>query len=265
MTQTARRRNVAKLLARLNPKGMALQPSPGNSRAEPLETALDIAGALGAASAAGPGPHLAVLVLCLRWWPGVFEGPAKTVGYRTIHHQPKRHAKIDDKKRECFLRGCCERIPIEGPTETPAFARVVSLLARRLDLAVRARSNLPPELEDRIGLVLLDRWARAVIAEYRQPNHCQTCTPWGRAGEVPHPITENGKIVRVDWSTCPTCAGAAVLAWSVKRRARALKIGEHPFRNHLATHHDGALSLLRELEWRGARRLIRHLGFPDER
>jgi hypothetical protein len=294
-----RRRNVAKLLARLNPKSLSLNDA--GLGGIPVETALDIAGALGFAGQLGPGPYLAVLVLCIRWWPGLFEGPTKTVGYRLVHHNPKWHERLE-APLDVFLGGCCERIPIEAPSEAPAFGTIVSLLTTRLrghaytaldraDLewrvkiaeAAKAASCGDPKaikaatlaekraLAD-IGVLnrmlwdeTLGDWARAVIHEYRHPNHCQTCTPWaghGHIGEVPKPVLgEGGKIVRVEWTTCETCYGGGVLAWSSKRRAKALGIGEHPFRNYLKTPHDGALALLRELEWRGARLVLRHLGF----
>jgi hypothetical protein len=262
MTQP-RRRNVAKLLARLNPKGMNLAPSAGNSRGGvPEETALDIAGALGYVSAQGPGPRLAAVVLCLRWWPGLIEGPAKVVGYREIR-------QTDLVRGEKRVR--IEKLSLEGPTETAAFRFVAALLASRLGRSVerhhRMRTERPRLTQfdaETMARVLapgfLAAWARAVIHEYRHPNHCQTCTPWGRAGEVPRPVYDNGKAKKVDWRTCDVCLGAGVLAWSAKRRAKMLRIGEHPWRNLLNPIHEGALSLLRELEWRGARALVRRLG-----
>lgn len=263
MTQPRRRRNVAKLLARLNPKGMNLAPSAGNSRGGiPEETALDVAGALGYASSRGAGPRLAAVVLCLRWWPGLIEGPLRVVGYREI----RQTDVVAGAKRVRV-----EMLSVEAPAETSAFRFVASLLATRLGRSVlrhqRLRADRPrleqidAELAARVlARDFLDAWARAVIHEYRHPNHCQTCTPWGRAGEVPRPVSENGKVVRVEWRTCEVCLGAGVLAWSSKRRAKLLRIGEHPWRNLLNPIHEGALSLLRELEWRGARALVRRLG-----
>lgn len=290
MNQPRRRRNVAKLLARLNPKGMPAEPSPGHGTSMPLETAIDIAGALGAAGQGGAGPRLAVLALCLRWWPGMFEGPSRPVAYRLVHHNPKWHKLLDLPKTE-FTSACCERIPIEVPAETQAFRIVASLLEHRMrrhvmHLQARAQTTIADELAKAAAvmtiahvaairdLATLDRasspeflgdWSRVVIHEYRHPNHCPTCTPWGKAGEVPRTVEENGKVVRVEWRTCEICLGAAVLAWGSKRRAKALRIGEHPFRNLLSPIHEGALSLLRELEWRGARLLVKRLGLADER
>lgn len=262
MTQR-RRRNVAKLLARLNPKGMNLAPSAGNTRGGvPDETALDIAGALGYASQKGPGPRLAAIVLCLRWWPGLIEGPVTVVGYREI-----RQTDIFRGKKRVRI----ERLSVEAASETDALRMVADVIATRLSARVRRvqemRAQFPRLEQVPADLVaratapdFLRAWSRAVIHEYRHPNHCQTCTPWGRAGEVPRTVEEGGKVVRVEWRTCDTCAGAGVLAWSSKRRAKLLHIGEHPWRNHLNVVHEGALSLLRELEWRGARALVRRLG-----
>lgn len=329
MTDTRRRRNVAKLLARLHPKGMPLQPSPGNTKGgAPDETSLDIAGALGYVSQLGAGPALAAIALCLRWWPGLIEGPMKVVGHREHRQETTRAAILQARDvvkspdrwnsrmrnaatREVVTEARVERIPIEAPTETEAFRVIASLLERRLaehtarlvhavgvavamlELGVQreeeaariaaeqgthepaarallaARAALRDAQRDqRILTTKVDTpgfratWARAVIHEYRNPNHCPSCTTWGwgRVGEVPHPVVEEGKTVRVEWRTCETCAGGGVTAWSVRRRAKALTINEHLWREYLNRIHDGGLALLRELEWRGALLLVRRLG-----
>jgi hypothetical protein len=282
------RRNIRKLLARLNPKGMSLQP--GAYGGIPNETALDIAAAAGMAGQVGDPQKLAVLTLCLRWWPGMFEAPMTEVGYRTIHHR-RQHVGIDGTVLKWTER---EKIAVEAPAELPAFQRMASLVATCIERRVhRDRDNFelnlidqlkaemhhqprPPlrrlharpvedALADRIHASsdFLKRWARAVIHEYRNPNHCQACQMWGRVGEVPKAIMEMGKIVKIDWLTCETCLGQGVLPWSAHRRAQALVIGVHPFRAFLAAHHDGALSLLRTLEDRGAELLLKRLGPSD--
>jgi hypothetical protein len=73
-------------------------------------------------------------------------------------------------------------------------------------------------------------------------------------------VEQGGKVVRVEWQTCETCAGGGTLAWSTKRRAKALHINEHIWREYLNPVHGGALALLRELEWRAATALVRRLG-----
>lgn len=291
MSGGTRRRNVAKLLARLNPKSMAMQPGSGGSggTAIPFETAIDIAGGLGAAAWGGysDAKRLAVLVLCLRWWPGLFNGPAKVVDHRVITH--RREARRGGVVSAVVYQ---ERIPVEAPAETPAFRSVASLLTTCIQRSIRrdrvraaqqisddvwahlCRRRPPPHadrarlhgapladaLAERVtGHAFVDAWARLVIEEYRRPHICQTCTPWGRAGEVPR-FEGEGKGVQLAWDTCPVCLGGGVMAWGSKRRARALGIGEHAFRDYLKPHHDGALALLRELEGRGARLLLRRLG-----
>lgn len=261
-------RNLAKQMARLNPKSQSLMGSRGGM---PDITPEDVAGALGIAASKGPGPHLAVLVVALRWWPGLVEGPRKTVGHTKITHREKgRNAQ---GKRITWTWE--EQIPIEAPTETPAFKLVASILAAKLRSRVyrhylpesspRTRGDVKLRLPDPLfARIVHDEWftqdwARVVIAEYRHPNHCPTCTPWGRAGQVPLPIEREGKIVEVRWDTCPKCAGAGSLGWGRDRRAKAIGMRGIEFASHLAIHHEGALALLRELEWRGVRRIKRRL------
>lgn len=287
-----RSRNVRKLLSRLNPKAQGFH---GGCGGIPVETAIDIAGAVGMAAGGYDPQRLAVLVLCLRWWPGMFEGPRVAIGHRIVHHDPKLHDHdaFKDKKRKLFLTGCCERIPIEGPSETAAFRRLADLVAaclrRRILLdfhaqdeaviaEIRARLHgepiprrrrpygrpLPDTLMGRVcTTAFLQDWSRVVIAEFRKPNPCPTCQPYGRIGEVARAKYEDGILVKFEWTQCEACWGSGVTAWSSHRRAAALHIGNHPFRDFLKVHHDGALALLRTLEDRGARALLKRLS--DER
>lgn len=277
-----RHRNVRKLMARLNPKVMGFRPGMGGT---PLETAIDVAAAAGMAGHSSAPHQLAVLALCLRWWPGMFEGPNQVVGYRTVTHKETRTV-LGEK----LVHKWQERIAIEAPGETAAFQRIVSLLVtcigRRIlrdhelhhahldaclvaQYAGTAAPRKPrlhghpltePQLEKYLNPTFLHEWARAVIAEYRHPNHCQACQTWGRLGEVPRFAKEHGQIVGVRWEVCETCIGQGVLAWSAHRRAKELGIGVHPFRQLLAPHHNGALALLRTLEDRGAAALLHRLG-----
>lgn len=262
----SRPRNVAKLMARLNPRSMPLEPTVGRSTRGPELTAIDIAGALGAAAAGDHRKRLAVDVLCLRWWPARVEGPPRTVGYRTVHTDPARHradrgdGKPVDPGQKQFLDGCCHRLPIEQPAETPAMLAIIALLERRLRL--RVERAVPEDVRPKVlAADFLARWARAVIDEYRRPHHCQNCKAYGRPGEIPVPVEEGGKIVRFEWKLCEACDGAGVMPWGKHRRAKALRIREGTFRDaELNEVHDGALALLRELEHRGAVLLVRRLG-----
>lgn len=249
-----KRRNLAKAMARLHPKAAPLQSSGG----APDETPLDIAGAIGMACSSSPGKRLAVAVLALRWWPGLHEGVAVTVARKKIHHHESRVGRTTVKAWE-------EKVAVERPSATEARRAVNRILADRLGARIRAivgratpelarNMGFTPDLQRRVLCPLfLARWADTVIAEFQHPNHCQTCTPWGRAGEVPAMVEEGGKVVSVEWRTCDACAGAGVAPWSSKRRARGLRISEHTMRNSLKPLHEGALALLRELEYRGAR------------
>lgn len=257
---TSKHRNLAKQMAKLHPKSLNLH---GASGGIPDITSEDVAGALGLACSCGPGPRLAVLVVALRWWPGLMDGVQKTVGHMEIIHRDKgRGAKWT------------ERIPVEAPAESPSFQFLANIIATRLhgrfiryvrpESAARARGDIRPRMPDPIYARLTSKatssaWARVVIAEYRQPNHCTVCTPWGRAGQVPVPVEERGRVVEIRWDTCLNCAGAGALSWGSGRRAKALGIRRADFANHMADTHEDALTMLRELEWRGVRYIKRRL------
>jgi len=286
-----RRRNVAKLLARLHPKGISEPFAGGRSTAPERETALDIAGALGAASQAGPAQRLAIHVLCLRWWPGLFEGPSRVVGYRSVvPTAPPTTPRSIRRATPCATAPALTRVPVEQPAETAAFRALADLIGSRLAIRIqRDRAAQDAELirhlaawvhggplpntsaaqamageslhDDLAARVLAPafraNWARAVIEEYRNPNHCPSCHGYGERLQL---TTVAGSRARVDVASCDHCIGQGVMPWSKKRRAQRLVIGEHPFRQFLNAYHEGALALLRELEHRGAVLLLRHLG-----
>ncbi|WP_394539879.1 hypothetical protein PRJ39_04570 [Lysobacter enzymogenes] len=287
-----RRRNVAKLLARLHPKGITEPFAGGRSTAPERETALDIAGALGAAGQAGPAQRLAIHVLCLRWWPGLFEGPSRVVGYRSVAPTapPPSMSRSMRCVAPCTPKPALARVPVERPAETAAFRALADLIGSRLAIRIErdraaqdadlirhlaawvhgdARPNtsaakgvadecLHDDLAARVlAPTFLASWARAVIAEYRNPNHCPSCHGYGERLQL---TAVAGSRARVDVASCDHCIGQGVMPWSKKRRAQQLVIGEHPFRQYLNAYHEGALALLRELEHRGAILLLRHLG-----
>jgi hypothetical protein len=248
-------------MARLNPKSIPMQ---GGSRGIPDITPEDVAGAIGMACAQGPGPSLAVLVVALRWWPGLIEGTVMTVGHRTIVHD----VRVKDRRGKTIRRTITEKIPIEAPAESPSFQLVANIVAKKLhgrfakhfrpESTPRERGDIKPRLPDRLYAKLTDpataaAWARVVIAEFRHPRHCTTCTPWGRAGQIPVPVEEHGKVIDVRWGTCPDCAGAGAMSWGSARRAKSLGIRRQDFSDYMADTHEVALALLRELEWRGIR------------
>lgn len=289
--QPFRRRNVAKMLARLHPKGITEPFNGARSTAPQRETAMDIAGALGAAGQAGPAQRLAVHVLCLRWWPGLFEGPARVVGHRTVSlTRPSGSSRRATRHVPPDQPAPTERIPVERPAETLVFQRLADLVGARLGSRIRrdrlrqdeeliqllsawvhggpaspvsearygARECLDDALAERVlAPAFLGSWSRAVIEEYRHPNHCVSCHGFGDCLQL---TGLGGSCARADVVRCEQCIGQGVVPWSKKRRARQLSIGEHPYRNYLNAHHEGALALLRELEHRGAVLLLRHLG-----
>lgn len=247
MTPAPRRRNAGKLLARLNPRSMSLNFGGPRGSGAPELTALDIAGALGAAGSRGPGHRLAVDVLCLRWWPSRVEGPAVVVGHKEV----RRPIKAEPGFR-------IERMPIERRTETPAFLAIAGVVAR--SLGHRAR-RIEGATGKKVGQrAFQERWARAVIEEYRSPRICENCASTGRPGECPVPAYQGDRIIRFDWVLCEACDGSGVLGWAKYRRANRVGIREATFREELNGIHEGALALLRELEHRGAVMFVRRLG-----
>lgn len=248
----SRQYNAAKLMARLNPKSMPLEFTGARGTGTPELTAVDIAGALGAASAGNASHRLAVDVLCLRWWPARVDGPMRVVGHKPV----KRRGPDKDGEPQFYI----EQMPVERPSETMAFIAIARLIERRLAHRVRTMPSIDEGLRTR-ALVpwFLARWSRAVIHEYRHPHHCQSCKSFGRPGEVPRPTEEGGKIVRFDWILCETCKGQGVVSWGKHRRAKALTMREATFRD-INDIQEGALALLRELEHRGAVLFVRRLG-----
>lgn len=287
-----RRRNVAKMLARLHPKGIAEPFNGARSTAPQRETAMDIAGALGAAGQAGPAQRLAVHVLCLRWWPGLFEGPTRVAGHRTVPVSAPLWSSAP-MRTSSDPQAPTERVPIERPAETMAFRKLADLIGSRIETQIRrdrtrqddelvqrlsawvhgrAAPQLPDErtgareclddalIERVLTPAFLGHWSRAVIEEFRYPNHCASCRGFGDCLQL---TGLGGSRARADVVSCEHCIGQGVVSWSKKRRARQLSISEHPFRNYLNPHHESALALLRELEHRGAVLLLRHLGTDD--
>lgn len=234
--------NVGKLMARLNPKSMPLQFTGARGSAPPELSPIDIAGAMGAAGGS-PVNRLAVEVCCLRWWPARFDGPTRVIGTRPVVHTNPGGKPYT------------EHISIEAPSETPAFARIASVVERFLSASA---ANLPPAVLSRPGL--MPAWARAVIAEYRQPHHCHDCQHFGQPGQLPK-LTYTGKrITGVEWLLCAACSGSGLLAWGSERRAKAVRIRRQTFIDSgMGQVQDDALRLLRELESRGARRIAKNL------
>lgn len=254
-------KNLPKMMARLNPKGLNLT---GGSGGAPEFTPEDVAAALGWAAAQGPGPKLAVTVVELRLWPGAHEGAKVTVGHRTLTHYGERiKGGVLKGKRSKWV----EKIPVEAPTETASFQFVANVLANGLRMGIqrlyrpqsqpRARGDVLLRMPDSLFMrivgsgELLGKWSRAVIEEYRRPHHCTNCTNHGKAGSVPKLVEERGKIVGVKWDTCPRCDGRGTTDWGSGRRAACIEVRRADFANYLSPHHNDALTLLRELDQRG--------------
>lgn len=236
-------RNVRKVMSRLSPSSMPLIVSGSRGTGEPELTAIDIAHALAAANG-DRRRRLAIDVLCLRWWPARMEGPMIVVGHR------KEVRTCPAGKSTTIL------LPVERPAETPPFVALASLVGRSLSDHAGHRIKDEKTAVKVLEPAFVERWARVVIDEYRNPNVCAVCRHHGRPGEVPKAVTDGEKVVRFEWSLCEDCGGTGAVPWGKFRRAKGVKIAEHTFRQHLNESHDGALSLLRELE----RRAVRYVG-----
>lgn len=241
------RRNVRKVMARLNPSSMPLVVSGSRGTGQPELTGIDIAAALAAAN----GDHrrrLAIDVLCLRWWPARMEGPPVVVGHR------EERRPLGGGKHEVI------RLPIERPAETEPFVALASLVARRLSMHARQSIADDGVAAQVLAESFLHRWSRAVIEEFRNPNVCASCRHHGRPGELAKPVSEGGRVVRFEWVLCDECGGTGTVPWSKDRRAKAVKVRKATFREVLNDSHDGAILLLQELERRGERYVAHHFG-----
>lgn len=231
-TATPRRhRNVAKLLARLGPRAPNLVPRKGGRHVErwEIEDGSAIAAALGMIAARGPGLAMAVMVLCLRWWPDSMLGP------ETIR---RRDARLSQAVR---------------PAMMAVHSCVDEWLRRKIPVG-----TMPPKIQRQVrDLMEQGLPAALVLDEYVTPNHCPRCHGYG---EILRQVDEKGRPVAPAIVACPRCIGQGLIARSVTRRAKALKIRTTTFHRYMQPAHESALGMLRHMEYRAASALVRTLG-----
>lgn len=130
--------------------------------------------------------------------------------------------------------------------------------------AGRERIAASPEAEAALGARLAhaafwEALARAVLAEYAQPNPCQVCKGRGQQLRLIDDAGAPGK-VRAELATCEACVGHGTTAWSYKRRAKEVRVRAEFYRLWVNTIHERELGLLRTLERDALRRFSARLG-----
>lgn len=300
---TARHRNVAKLMARLQTRSPNLVPrkgSGGHREVWDIEDGLTVAQGLGNVASKSPGMSLAVTVLCLRWWPEYVLGPEvvrsiaappdgktpqQVLGYgmrpdsggnrctlyghrelpesvqvvsvalKTGYGKRERPQLGSDKKPVMVQR------TVEHTARRQTYRPAMLPLARTVNLALQRKlvwSAMPEKVAKRVlsalegGLL-----TQSLLHEYVFPNHCVRCHGYG---EILRTRNEDGTPCPAAIVPCPVCIGQGVMARGVSRRARDLEMRTSNYHAHVQPAYDAVLGLLRHLEGRAARALVRVLG-----
>lgn len=262
--------SAAKLLARLAPKSMPRMPGQGGV---PALTPQDIAAALGFAARGSVHDRLAVEVLCLRHWPEAFEGPqARKVAAdstpmtgspttATARERVSRKRPSHESTAARRVEACRQGVqPIEHHRKRRLVA-LVAARARRQALGCMAAS---PEAAAALGArsaqtAFWEAVARAILAEYAQPNPCQICKGRGQLLRLKADPESRGKVC-AELCACEGCHGGGTAAWSYKRRAKAVGVRAEFYRLWVNAMHERELSLLRELERHALQRFSARLG-----
>lgn len=305
MTQTSdqrapyRRRNVGKLLTRLQPKSLPLMPRKGSSGyREPwdIEDGVTIAGALGAVAARGPGPAFAVTVLCLRWWPDYVLGPEVV----HVHSQPTESATPAPRGKgprkvgsKVGARSLLQDVPLKlgyGRSERLVREKVEAgekgkgkpVMVKRAVESVSRHLTFRPALQPLLhfanrGFEKHIRWEtvpesaaqalRAALAEGRMVAtlldeyvNPNFCPTCHGYGQVLAQRDADGRHAANPIAECPDCIGSGHQPWGVARRAKSIGIRLETFHKHGAGAYAAVLGLFRGLEGRAARALVRALG-----
>lgn len=261
---------AARLLARLAPKSMPRMPGQGGI---PSLTPQDIAAALGLAARGSLRDRIAVDVLCLRHWPEAFEGPqvrnlaAEAAPAADAASEPKARGRVS-RKRETPAQAAAKRVEDcrrgVHALEHARKRRLVAMVAARACRQARERIAASSEAEAALGArvaqaAFWEALARAVLAEYAQPNPCQVCKGRGQQLRLIDDTEAPGK-VRAELATCEACVGHGTTAWSYKRRAKEVRVRAEFYRLWVNTIHERELGLLRTLERDALRRFSARLG-----
>lgn len=262
--------SAARLLARLAPKSMPRMPGQGGV---PNLTPQDIAAALGLAAQGSLRDRIAVDVLCLRHWPEAFEGPAirriVPISVSTTTDEPATVTpKRVSRKRATPAQAAMARVEAcrhgVQASEHARKRRLVALVAararRHAQQHAAASTDADAALAPRIAQdAFWEAVARAVLAEYAQPNPCQVCSGRGQQLRLVDDACVRGR-VRAELAACTACLGEGTTAWSYKRRAKAVQVRAEFYRVWVNTIHERELALLRQLERDALRRFATKLG-----
>lgn len=261
---------AARLLTRLAPKSMPRMPGQGGI---PSLTPQDIAAALGLAARGRLRDRMAVEVLCLRHWPEAFEGPqvrrvptppmpateaaraADTPEAATDRKRVSRRRKPPVPTLAARVAACRRGV---DAMEYPRKQRLIAFVAARARRHAQQRMAGSVEVAAALGPKIAqdafwEALARAVLAEYAQPNPCPTCKGLGQRLRLRVDANARSRM-RAELALCETCHGAGAMAWSYKRRAKAVQVRAEFYRVWVNALHTQEVALLREMEREGLRR-----------
>ena len=262
--------SAARLLARLAPKSMPRMPGQGGI---PSLTPQDIAAALGLAARGSVRDRLAVEVLCLRHWPEAFDGPlvrnlaAATAPAAEDAAVAKPRGRIS-RKQATPEQAAAKRVEAcrhgVHALEHARKLRLVGFVAVRAQKQAQARIAGSIEADAALGpriaqAAFWEAVARAVLAEYAQPNPCQVCKGRGEQLRLINDAGVRGR-VRAELAACEACLGEGTAAWSYKRRAKEVCVRAEFYRLWVNMIHERELALLREMERMALRRFSVRLG-----
>jgi hypothetical protein len=270
---TGRLGGAARLLARLTPKSMPLMPGQGGI---PSLTPQDIAAALGLAARGSVRDRIAVDVLCLRHWPEAFDGPqVRNVATESVlaadvasmpKNKPERVSRT--QKQDTPAQAAAKRVEacrrgvhaLEHARKRQLVAFVAARARRQAQQRIAECAEADVAFGERIAQAAFwEALARAVLAEYAQPNPCQVCKGRGQQLRLIGDPRVPGK-VRAEMAVCEACIGYGTTGWSYKRRAKEVHVRAEFYRLWVNTIHERELALLREMEREALRRFSVRLG-----
>lgn len=281
------RKNVAKLMARLNCKvaqftiGSGGEPGAG-------DTPQMIAGALGSVAAKGPGYSLAIAVLCVKWWPAaISKGEVSRAAIRDpkcVHchsdydgnpcasghgvkslvvvrtpHRPRQDWQSPRMVSGVKLVNRYEYSSARSTIGTAMQESVHDMLKRWLQRkAPKWAVRVPPDLIDRINAKpgFWTSFQAAALSEFCNPQRCIGC---GGAGQKLQMIKDKASKVTSKVIVCPVCEGNGTVPKSNNKRAKAIGIRADDFARYVKPLYDQLLNLLRHLEYLAARAVSRSL------
>jgi hypothetical protein len=256
---TNRSRNVAKLVARLNPKNARLDMGFGGG---PSEDSPDmVAGAIGWAGVQHPGLQLAIAVFCLKWWPSVGEGPQRrreTGGF--VVERGMRRERGGGLSQFAYQEVSFRAVAAQVLPQTTVRQAIDRTLETWLSRKLRSGAfPMPPGLLERINHRpgFWRTFYDTVMDEFLNPARCTHCLGHGQVLKVKK--AQGGHAASSKRVDCPTCEGRGLVDRSSNRRARAVGINAQDFHRYLKPPYLWMLNALRHLEYAAARKINRAL------